>query len=244
MLDKYSVVEKTIFIFDRGISSKGNFNLIREKKAQFICGMPKNNNIKKLVSSMKEADFIKIDEDILYYETVKDSCVMLVTAELIFFAKRSFKKLLTASRILPSLTDSVTLFVMLLLLYRPIACQWAGSLFPGLFGDFIHKLCKLRTFAGANPTSPNAVFIQSQRFKDLLQHSNTASGFIVTGNIVAIARVTTTNHDAVSAGEERFNHVYRVDSAAAHHSDRVDIRWILRSGSTGEVRGGTSAPVA
>lgn len=71
MLEKYGAVEKTIFIFDRGISSDANFELIKSKKAQFICGLPKNSKVKDRISALKEADFIRIDEDILYYETKK-----------------------------------------------------------------------------------------------------------------------------------------------------------------------------
>lgn len=78
LLEKTYSIKKTVFIFDRGISSNGNFDLIREKKAQFICGMPKNSNIKKLISSTKEADFIKIDEDISYYETTKEKDRLLL----------------------------------------------------------------------------------------------------------------------------------------------------------------------
>jgi transposase len=72
MLDKYGAIEKTIFIFDRGISSDGNFELIKNRKAQFICGLPKNSKIKEDITALKETDFIEIDDDISYYETKKN----------------------------------------------------------------------------------------------------------------------------------------------------------------------------
>lgn len=78
MLDKHGVVEKAIFIFDRGISSDENFELIKSRKAQFICGLPKNSKVKTDIAALKETDFIRIDDDVSYYETKKNGDRLLL----------------------------------------------------------------------------------------------------------------------------------------------------------------------
>lgn len=68
LLEKTGTLEKTIFIVDRGITSQANVDLIKSKNAQFIFGQPKNKNISSMIAALKEADFIKIDDDISFHE--------------------------------------------------------------------------------------------------------------------------------------------------------------------------------
>jgi len=81
LLEKTGNLEKTIFIVDRGITSKTNMDLVKAKKAKFIFGKPKDKKISPLIASLKVEQFLKFDEDkkkektedeieeILYHET-------------------------------------------------------------------------------------------------------------------------------------------------------------------------------
>jgi transposase len=69
LLNKTINVEKTIFIFDRGVKSEGNVEKIIEKLSQYIAGTAKNNTIKKLILPIEEKDFHPLDENNSYYET-------------------------------------------------------------------------------------------------------------------------------------------------------------------------------
>ena len=73
MVEKAGIVKKTVFIFDRGICSNANFELIESKGAQFICGFTKNSKIKTSIAALKADEFTKIDDDISFHETEKDS---------------------------------------------------------------------------------------------------------------------------------------------------------------------------
>lgn len=76
LLEKTGNLEKTVFIVDRGIHSKDNFNLVRSKKAKFIFGKPKNEKVSKSISSLKETVFIQLDKEdknMMFYETSQDS---------------------------------------------------------------------------------------------------------------------------------------------------------------------------
>jgi len=84
LLEKTGNLEKTIFIVDRGIHSKENFDLIRNKKAKFIFGKPKDKKISAFISSLKQEDFSKFDEkkgeedEMLFYETTQGEDRLLI----------------------------------------------------------------------------------------------------------------------------------------------------------------------
>ena len=69
LLNKTINISNTIFIFDRGIKSKGNVEKIIKENSQYIAGATKNNTIKKLILSINEKDFHPLDENNFYYET-------------------------------------------------------------------------------------------------------------------------------------------------------------------------------
>lgn len=69
LVEKTGIMQKTVFIFDRGICSKANFDLIESKGAQFICGYTKNSKVKTRIAALKPDQFIKIDDDISFHET-------------------------------------------------------------------------------------------------------------------------------------------------------------------------------
>lgn len=74
LVEKAGIVQKTVFIFDRGICSNPNFELIESRGAQFICGYTKNSRIKKKIAALKPEPggpdpFTKIDDDISFHET-------------------------------------------------------------------------------------------------------------------------------------------------------------------------------
>lgn len=79
LLEKTGNLEKTVFIVDRGITSKTNIKLIKSKNANFIFGKPKDKKISTLISSLKENDFSEFDkkkktgddeeDPIFFYET-------------------------------------------------------------------------------------------------------------------------------------------------------------------------------
>lgn len=68
LVEKTGSIDKSVFIFDRGIVSDENLELLKSKHAQFICGLPKNNRIKTIIALLKETDFTKIDDDISFCE--------------------------------------------------------------------------------------------------------------------------------------------------------------------------------
>lgn len=61
-------ISKTVFIFDRGIKSKGNVDKIIKQNSQYLAGAVKNNTIKKMILSIDEKEFHPLDETNLYYE--------------------------------------------------------------------------------------------------------------------------------------------------------------------------------
>ncbi|MGB9719482.1 MAG: IS1634 family transposase [Candidatus Anstonellales archaeon] len=73
MIDKLSDISKTIFIFDRGISSEKNLTIIEDKGAGYIAGLPKKSTIKKLIISLEDNQFTEIDAEISFYEYKKDN---------------------------------------------------------------------------------------------------------------------------------------------------------------------------
>ena len=86
MVERAGIVQKTVFIFDRGICSNSNFELIESKGAQFICGFTKNSKIKTSIAALKADAFSKIDEDISFHETEKDG------RRLIFFSSKKLQE--------------------------------------------------------------------------------------------------------------------------------------------------------
>ncbi len=62
LLEKTGNLEKTIFIVDRGITSKVNMDLVNAKKAKFIFGKPKDKKISALIASLKAENFLKFDD--------------------------------------------------------------------------------------------------------------------------------------------------------------------------------------
>jgi len=92
MVERAGIVQKTVFIFDRGICSNSNFELIESKGAQFICGFTKNSKIKTSIAALKADAFSKIDEDISFHETEKDG------RRLIFFSSKKLQEEQSAFR--------------------------------------------------------------------------------------------------------------------------------------------------
>ena len=88
LLEKTGNLEKTVFIVDRGITSKDNINLVKAKKAKFIFGKPKDKKISPLIAALKAEQFLKFDEDkknektdeeeILYNETIYNGDRLLI----------------------------------------------------------------------------------------------------------------------------------------------------------------------
>ncbi len=69
LVEKAGVLQKTVFVFDRGICSNGNFELIELKGAEFICGFTKNSRVKSLILALAPQDFTAIDNDVSFHET-------------------------------------------------------------------------------------------------------------------------------------------------------------------------------
>lgn len=68
LLSKMINLEKTIFIFDRGIFSKENKKKILSYHSQYISGLRKYPEIKDIISSKKEKDFSQADEKTIFCE--------------------------------------------------------------------------------------------------------------------------------------------------------------------------------
>lgn len=69
LVEKAGVLQKTVFIFDRGICSNANFGLIEAKDAQFICGFTKNARVKSVIASLKPEQFTVVDDNVSFHET-------------------------------------------------------------------------------------------------------------------------------------------------------------------------------
>lgn len=69
LVEKAGVLQKTVFVFDRGICSQNNFNLIELKGAEFICGFTKNTRVKSLIAALSPHEFTRIDDDVSFHET-------------------------------------------------------------------------------------------------------------------------------------------------------------------------------
>lgn len=78
LLERFRILDKTVFIIDRGLPSKDNLEFIKSRQAKFICGFPKNNAKKKLISTIGDTDFIRIDDDISYWETKEGEDRLLI----------------------------------------------------------------------------------------------------------------------------------------------------------------------
>ena len=78
LLKKTVHLDKIVFIFDRGITSRYNLDLIGREGAKFICGVSKSKTIKDLMLPLGETDFSKIDENSSFFETAKDGQRVIV----------------------------------------------------------------------------------------------------------------------------------------------------------------------
>ncbi len=72
LLNKTINISNTIFIFDRGIKSKGNVEKIIKENSQYIAGTTKNDTIKDMILAINEKDFHPLDENNLYYESLNN----------------------------------------------------------------------------------------------------------------------------------------------------------------------------
>jgi len=86
LVEKAGVLQKTVFIFDRGICSNDNFNAIEAKGAEFICGFTKNARVKSLIAALAPRDFARIDDDVSFHETVDGK------RRLIFFSSKKLRE--------------------------------------------------------------------------------------------------------------------------------------------------------
>ena len=104
LLNKTINISNTIFIFDRGIKSKGNVEKIIKENSQYIAGATKNNTIKKLILSINEKDFHPLDENNLYYEALSNPrTIIFWNKEIASIEKRERDKKL--NRILKELSE-------------------------------------------------------------------------------------------------------------------------------------------
>lgn len=85
LVEKAGVIQKTVFVFDRGICSNANFELIESKGAEFICGFTKNARVKSLIAALSPQDFTVIDDDVSFHETIEGK------RRLIFFHSRKLE---------------------------------------------------------------------------------------------------------------------------------------------------------
>lgn len=67
LVEKAGVLQKTVFVFDRGICSQNNFNLIESKGAQFICGFTKNARVKSMIAALAAQEFTRVDDDVSFH---------------------------------------------------------------------------------------------------------------------------------------------------------------------------------
>ncbi len=72
LVEKAGVLQKTVFVFDRGICSQNNFEVIESRGAQFICGFTKNARVKSRIAALAPQDFTRIDDDISFHEASDD----------------------------------------------------------------------------------------------------------------------------------------------------------------------------
>ncbi len=99
MVEKVGITQKTVFIFDRGICSNANFDLIESKGAQFICGYTKNARIKSKIATLKPEQFTEIDGDISFHETTEGTRRLLIfwskklQGEQLVFRQQRIKKI-------------------------------------------------------------------------------------------------------------------------------------------------------
>jgi transposase len=78
LIEKAGVVQKTVFIFDRGVCSKPNFDFLESKGAQFICGFTKNARVKKTILALKPEQYASIDDDVSFHETIEGTRRMII----------------------------------------------------------------------------------------------------------------------------------------------------------------------
>lgn len=86
LVEKAGVLQKTVFVFDRGICSNGNFELIESKGAQFICGFTKNSRVKSMIAALASQEFARVDDDVSFHETNDGG------RRLIFFHSKKLEK--------------------------------------------------------------------------------------------------------------------------------------------------------
>ena len=72
LLKKTTSLHSVVFIFDRGITSKNNIQMILAEGAGYICGVSKSKTVKDLILSLDDTSFTKIDDVSSFYETTKD----------------------------------------------------------------------------------------------------------------------------------------------------------------------------
>jgi len=78
LLKKTTSLHSVVFIFDRGITSKNNIQMILAEGAGYICGVSKSKTVKDLILSLGDDAFTKIDDVSSFYETTKDGQRLII----------------------------------------------------------------------------------------------------------------------------------------------------------------------
>ncbi len=78
LLKKTVRLGNVVFVFDRGIKSEANLQRLEAEGAGYICGISKSPNTRKLILSIPDSSFTRIDEVTLAHETSQDERRVIV----------------------------------------------------------------------------------------------------------------------------------------------------------------------
>ena len=101
---------------------------------------------------------------------------------------------------------------------------WARAKLSNAGNKIIHDPGKFFALRGRNPFQAQAVGIQTELFQHQLQKRNPAPGTVISAQIMAIARMTARDHDAVRAFAERAQNEFRINPGGTHASDHAEVR--------------------
>jgi hypothetical protein len=111
--------------------------------------------------------------------------------------------------------------------------------------EIIHDLCKAAAFGCRYPFESQSLGIEPDQRQQFPAQMHQAQGKVIAlGDVVALARPTAADEYPVFSIGKRTEHTCQVNSAGAHDTNNLDIRRILLSGNSSQVRGGITSPIA
>jgi hypothetical protein len=125
-----------------------------------------------------------------------------------------------------------------------LLAQWAGSELSDVFNHFFDNASEFSAFGSRDPFKSESSRVDSNLRQNSFKKCYSFLARMVSSDVMTIANVTASDEDAVYSLPERFQHMKRVYSSAAHCADYSNVRWIRDAAYTSQICASVAAPIA